>query len=488
MLIGADGCKKGLNFLRSSTMGCEGSKGCEGSNSVPSWSLAFPDLEDLGLRLLDSEDVSWAFAGFVLEVGFGILVGLLVLLAGPMPDSPGLRAPSFVSMGGLGLGLFSRTCATVISCKVGFRIYEVAWCILLGLETFLLDFGDHDSVEGLLGSFVWDVLRTSARIGLRKDLYRPRESGQPRRKGDVSPNVWEDALKAVTWILMVVYKVRQLAPDVFAAMVRSVGHDLSKAVSGWVTERLLAYRLLAPRGPPTWTHQPGPPPSPTPPGPPPRPDDVASGSRDPTGAAKAKAPPTSVTAADDEEDLWRRTEAEVTAARQKTGTGSKGTKGQDDPPPGLGKDTGKDAATAPAQPAQDSAPDPGATATDDDYVYTRWGPERREDMDEPADDWEDRQKADWQWEAEEVWQEWEGVFYLWDGANWIKPRGKGQGNKGSGLRQHQFSDFAAGLRSLSGLSELQHGFRRGPPVNHGFSNFPPQAKVNHGFLDFLHCP
>ncbi|CAE7673824.1 unnamed protein product, partial [Symbiodinium sp. KB8] len=186
-----------------------------------------------------------------------------------MPDSPGLRAPSFVSMGGLGLGLFSRTCATVISCKVGFRIYEVAWCILLGLETFLLDFGDHDSVEGLLGSFVWDVLRTSARIGLRKDLYRPRESGQPRRKGDVSPNVWEDALKAVTWILMVVYKVRQLAPDVFAAMVRL---DLDS--DAWV----------------------------------------------------AKAPPTSVTAADDEEDLSRRTEAEVTAARQKTGTGSKGTK------------------------------------------------------------------------------------------------------------------------------------------------------------------
>ena len=133
---------------------------------------------------------------------------------------------------------------------------------------------------------------------------------------------------------------------------RSVGHDLSKAVSGWVTERLLAYTDEADSsllevfnkpggapvrtqasgpylGPPTWTHQPGPPPSPTPPGPPPRPDDVASGSRDPTGAAKAKAPPTSVTAADDEEDLWRRTEAEVTAARQKTGTGSKGTKGQD---------------------------------------------------------------------------------------------------------------------------------------------------------------
>lgn len=37
---------------------------------------------------------------------------------------------------------------------------------------------------------------------LPQDLYRPRESGQPRRKGDVSPNVWEDALKAVTWILM----------------------------------------------------------------------------------------------------------------------------------------------------------------------------------------------------------------------------------------------------------------------------------------------
>ena len=141
---------------------------------------------------------------------------------------------------------------------------------------------------------------------------------------------------------------------------RSVGHDLSKAVSGWVTERLLAYtdeadssllevfnkpggapvRIQASGpypGPPTWTHQPGPPPSPTPPGPPPRPDDVASGSRDPTGAAKSKAPPTSVSgpAADDDEteDLWRRTEAEVTASRQQkagSGTGSKGTnKGQD---------------------------------------------------------------------------------------------------------------------------------------------------------------
>ncbi|CAE7798507.1 unnamed protein product, partial [Symbiodinium necroappetens] len=386
-----------------------------------------------------------------------------------MPDSPGLRAPSFVSMGGLGLGLFSRTCATVISCKVGFRIYEVAWCILLGLETFLLDFGDHDSVEGLLAhcSFVWDVLRTSARIGLRKDLYRPRESGQPRRKGDVSPNVWEDALKAVTWILMVVYKVRQMAPDVFAAMVRSVGHDLSKAVSGGVTERLLAYtdeadssllevfnkpggapvrtQVSGPYpGPPTWTHQPGPPPSPFLPGPPPRPDDVASGSKDPTGAATAKAPPTSVSgpAADEEEDLWRRTEAEVTAARQK--------KGQDDPPPGLGKDTGKDAAAAPAK---DSGPDPGATPTDDSYVYTRWGPELRSDLDEPASDpsWEDREKSDWQWEAEEVWQEWNGVFYLWDGGTWIKPRGKG---KGLGGKPCQFSDFAAGLRSLSGLSEL----------------------------------
>ena len=33
-----------------------------------------------------------------------------------------------------------------------------------------------------------------------QDLYRPRDSGHPKRQKEVSPNVWEDALKAVTWI------------------------------------------------------------------------------------------------------------------------------------------------------------------------------------------------------------------------------------------------------------------------------------------------
>lgn len=37
---------------------------------------------------------------------------------------------------------------------------------------------------------------------LPQDLYRPRESGEARRKAVVSGNVWEDALKAVTWIRM----------------------------------------------------------------------------------------------------------------------------------------------------------------------------------------------------------------------------------------------------------------------------------------------
>ena len=70
-------------------------------------------------------------------------------------------------------------------------------------------------------------------------------------------------------------------------------------------------------------------------------------------------------------------------------------------------------------------PDPAASSEDQTYVYTRWGPELRSDLqgqgtDEPS--WEDQQKEDWKWEPEEIWQEWNGVFYYWDGESWIKPR------------------------------------------------------------------
>ena len=44
-------------------------------------------------------------------------------------------------------------------------------------------------------------------------------------------------------------------------------------------------------------------------------------------------------------------------------------------------------------------------------------------VDVSQQEWEDQQQKDWDWtaEPEEVWQEWNGVWYLWDGVNWIKP-------------------------------------------------------------------
>ena len=207
------------------------------------------------------------------------------------------------------------------------------------------------------------------------------------------------------------------------AYLRTVGHDLSKAVSAWVTERLVSYTeaddsvLLEvwarptqgpgqgtsgsfPPPPPAWTVPKAPP---TPQGPDKgfvdTPDKAAAATKEEPGAASTDQPAAASTdPVDDKPDA-----ASTDPPRCKA-------------PPNL----------------------PRTDCDEDDTVYTRWGPELRSDLGDedskdavpdlsPEEEWEAEQQADWQWTPQDVqeaveWQEWGGVWYFRKGQSWVRFR------------------------------------------------------------------